>query len=53
MVTEDILISIKNVALFKFTFSKNLSNHFVMYFLDYAQEDMKTSPLEDYNHLFL
>ena len=44
MVTEDILISIKNVALFKFTFSKNLSNHFVMYFLDYAQEDMKNKP---------
>ena len=44
MVTKDILISIKNVALFKFTFSKNLSNHFVMYFLDYAQEDMKNKP---------
>lgn len=44
MVTEDILISIKNVALFKFTFSKNLSNHFVMHFLDYAQEDMKNKP---------
>ena len=44
MVTEDILISIKNVALFKFTFSKNLSNDFVMYFLDYAQEDMKNKP---------
>ena len=44
MVTEDILISIKNVALFKFTFSKNLSNYFVMYFLDYAQEDMKNKP---------
>ena len=44
MVTEDILISIKNVALFKFTFSKNLSNHYVMYFLDYAQEDMKNKP---------
>ena len=44
MVTEDILISIKNVALFKFTISKNLSNHFVMYFLDYAQEDMKNKP---------
>ena len=44
MITKDILISIKNVALFKFTFSKNLSNHFVMYFLDYAQEDMKNKP---------
>ena len=44
MVTKDILISIKNVALFKFTFSKNLSNHFVMYFLDYAQENMKNKP---------
>ena len=44
MVTEDILISIKNVALFKFTFSDNLSNHFIIDYLDYAQEDMKRKP---------
>ena len=44
MVTEDVLISIKNVALFKFTYSDNLSNYFIMYFLDYAQEDMKKRP---------
>ena len=44
MVTEDILISIKNVALFKFTYSNNLNNHFILYFLDYAQEDMKKRP---------
>ena len=44
MVTEDILISIKNVALFKFTFSDNLNNHFIMYFLDCAQKDMKKRP---------
>ena len=44
MVTEDILISIKNVALFKFSFSDNLSNYFIMYYLDYAQEDMKKRP---------
>ena len=41
MVTEDILISIKNVALFKFSFSNNLSKHFIMYYLDCAQDDMK------------
>ena len=44
MVTEDILISIKNVALFKFSFSDKLSNYFIMYYLDYAQEDMKKRP---------
>ena len=44
MVTEDILISIKNVALFKFTFSDNLNNYFIMDYLDYAQEDMKRKP---------
>ena len=44
MVTEDILISIKNVALFKFSFSDNLNNYFIMHYLDYAQEDMKKRP---------
>lgn len=41
MVTEDILISIKNVALFKFTFSDNLNNLYIMHYLDYAQNNMK------------
>ena len=43
MVTEDILISIKNVALFKFSFSNNLNNYYIMNYLDYAQENMKKS----------
>lgn len=44
IVTEDILMSIKNVALFKFSFSDNLNNYFIMHYLDYAQEDMKKRP---------
>ena len=45
IITDNKLISIKNVALFKFTFCKELSNNFVMFYLYCAQEDMKKKTL--------
>ena len=41
MVKESTCISIKNVALIKFTFSLNLYNKYVMLFLNFAQKSMK------------
>ncbi len=41
IVDSDIEMSIKNVALFKFSYSQNLSNRYMLYFFSYAQEYMK------------
>ncbi len=41
IVDSSIEMSIKNVALFKFTYSLNLSNKYMFYFFSYAQEYMK------------
>ncbi len=44
MVSDGRLISVKNVALFKFSYSDKLSNRYMINFFDYAQEDMKKRP---------
>ena len=44
MVSDDKLISIKNVALFKFTYSLNINHKYIMAYLDYTQDDMKKRP---------
>jgi len=41
LIKENILISIKNVALFKFDYSLDLYNEYILLFLQYAQKDMK------------
>ena len=44
LVTENTLISIKNVALFKFSYSSDLSHHYILRVLEYLQEQMKENP---------
>ena len=41
IVDSDIEMSIKNVALFKFSYSHNLSHKYMLYFFSYAQDYMK------------
>ena len=44
LVTENTLISIKNVALFKFSYNSDLSHHYILRVLEYLQEQMKENP---------